>query len=197
MSETLNNNENINHGGAEGYQAPPFDPAAADAARREEINKIQLEQAPGTETDPDKAFFMALAGDYHADKRSLYNNNAAVARVEAGKQQSADLAKEKNDYAEGWDFLAEQSAAKKSQEEEHAGFFHESLRKDNGLEIMDEEIRERVADLISKAEDAYLAAIREEDPDERKRLLEIAKENKDLVEGWRFVAKNKGLVQKK
>lgn len=67
MSETLNNySEQAPSGAAAEQEYEPFNKEAAEAAkaaRREEINRIQLEQAPGTIIDPDKAQFMAEAGD--------------------------------------------------------------------------------------------------------------------------------------
>ena len=64
MPERLNNtNENINHNSAEDYRVPPFNPTAARAAQREAMNRMQLEQAPGTIIDPDKARVMAEAGN--------------------------------------------------------------------------------------------------------------------------------------
>ena len=103
MSETLNNNENINHGGAEGYQAPPFDPAAADAARREEINRIQLEQAPGTIVDPDKAQAMAEAGNFdrtEAAKFEKYAKAASDPREKSDYRMSAKNARKDAKIAE-------------------------------------------------------------------------------------------------
>ena len=104
MSETLNNtNENINHGGAEGYWAPPFDPAAADAARREEINKTQLEQAPGTIVDPDKAQAMAEAGNFdetEAAKFEKYAKEASSPREESDYRMYAKISREDAEEAE-------------------------------------------------------------------------------------------------
>ena len=104
MSEALNNtNENINHGGAEGYQAPPFDPAAADAARREEINRIQLEQAPGTIVDPDKAQAMAEAGNFdrtEAAKFEKYAKAASDPREKSDYRMSAKNARKDAKIAE-------------------------------------------------------------------------------------------------
>ena len=100
MSETLNNNENINHGGAEGYQAPPFDPAAADAARREEINRIQLEQAPGTIVDPDKAQAMAEAGNFDRTKAAKFEKYAEEAPSPSEKSDYRMYAKISREDAE-------------------------------------------------------------------------------------------------